>query len=390
MKLRSFALLSCLLFGVCQAEDSPTLNPAQPYSAVKSNPVTYDTELLVTVTAPYKTKSLKVWLPIPPSDSGQELLSSEVTTFPERVPPAIAAEPLFGNRFAYFEFINPQGAQVIRHKLRIKVWELRWNLDPERVTAVERWPDAFAPYLRSESQAVVADARFEKMLSEIVPNRRGPLTDLKSVLTWVDGHFAYDHTKASLQASSLHAIEQRRGHCSDYHGFCAAMGRVMNQPTRVTYGINTFPKSSPSHCKLEAFLPPYGWVSFDVSETQKLTQSIRASSDVSPAEKGQRVEAAQERLVRGFRDNTWFLQTRGTDYDLAPKASRRVPVVRTIYAEADGQPLTDPDPSSKDQTTFAWMTAQRFEPDHPVQYPFTDITSLREWVTPKSQKTKSE
>ena len=29
-----------------------------------------------------------------------------------------------------------------------------------------------------------------------------------------------------LAASSLHALDQRRGHCSDYHGFCAAMGRT--------------------------------------------------------------------------------------------------------------------------------------------------------------------
>ena len=29
----------------------------------------------------------------------------------------------------------------------------------------------------------------------------------------------------------------------------------------MTYGINPFPKNSPSHCKLEAYLPPYGWVS---------------------------------------------------------------------------------------------------------------------------------
>lgn len=56
-------------------------------------------------------------------------------------------------------------------------------------------------------------------------------------------------------------------------------------PTRVTYGINPFPKASPSHCKLEAFLPPYGWVSFDVSETQKLAELIRKSPELSEAQR---------------------------------------------------------------------------------------------------------
>lgn len=376
----SFVMYCCLsVVAVLRADEPPKLDPRQPYTAERFNPVTYDIEFLVTVTAPYKTKKLSVWLPIPPSDHGQELQSSELTTFPESVKPQIANEPLFGNRFAFFEFANPQGAQVIRHKFRIRSWELRWQLDPTRVQTIKQWPTSFDSYRRSESQAVVSDARFEKLLTEILPQRRGPLQDLDSVMSWVDGHFAYDHVKASLKASSVHALEQQRGHCSDYHGFCAAMGRLLGQPTRVTYGINTFPKNSPSHCKLEAFLPPYGWVSFDVSETQKLSQMIRSNQDLSDARRVELLTAARLRLVSGFRDSTWFVQTRGTDYDLVPKASARVPVVRTIYAEADDQPLPEPDPANVDQTTFSWMTAHRFEPDRAVKYPFSDFQSLRDW-----------
>jgi hypothetical protein len=45
--------------------------------------------------------------------------------------------------------------------------------------------------------------------------------------------------------------------------------------------------------------------------------------------------------------------------------------VRTIYAEADGVALPDPDPSDPGETTFAWMTAAKFIPDRAVKYPFT-------------------
>lgn len=375
-------VLTLCLASVLRADDTRKLDPRQPYSAERRNPVTYDVEILVAVTAPYKTKTLQVWFPIPPSDHGQELLATELSSFPESVKPQIADESLFGNRFAYFAFANPQGAQVIRHKFRIRAWELRWRLDAARVQSVTQWPESFAAYRRSESQAVVSDARFEILLAEIVPQRRGSLQDFDTVMTWVDGHFTYDHVRASLKASSVHALETQRGHCSDYHSFCAAMGRLLGHPTRVTYGLNAFPKSSPSHCKLEAFLPPYGWVSFDVSETQKLTKAIRSNKELSDSERSELLTAARNRLASGFRDNTWFVQTRGTDYDLVPKASARVPVVRTIYAEADGRPLPDPDPSSAEQSTFAWMTAHRFESDQSVKYPFTDLTSLREWVKP--------
>jgi transglutaminase-like putative cysteine protease len=195
-------------------------------------------------------------------------------------------------------------------------------------------------------------------------------------MTWVNTNFVYDHDEASLRADSLHGLEHRRGHCSDYRSFCASLGRAMGYPTRVTYGINTFPKNSPSHCKLEAYLPPYGWVSFDVSETQKMIAEIEKDVKRSETEKRSLIQAANRRLFSGFRDNAWFVQTRGTDYQLAPAAAKRVPVVRTAYVEADGVALKDPDPANKGQREFAWMTVHEFRADHSVSYPFKDVASL--------------
>ncbi len=55
-----------------------------------------------------------------------------------------------------------------------------------------------------------------------------------------------------------------------------------------------------------------------------------------------------------------------------PPASRRVPVVRTIYGEADGQPLPEPDPGDATRREFAWMTLHEYVPSRPVTYPFED------------------
>ena len=84
-------------------------------------------------------------------------------------------------------------------------------------------------------------------------------------------------------------------------------------------------------------------------------------------------------MRRGFRDNTWFVQTKGTDYDLAPPGSKKVPVVRTIYAEVDGEALADPDPADRKQRAFTWMTLHSYTPDRPVTYPFKDFRSLGDW-----------
>jgi transglutaminase-like putative cysteine protease len=356
----------------------PSLDPAMPYSAERLNPVTYDVDYAVVVTPKYKTKKLRVWMPVPPSDAGQEVRSFDVAAFPGGQKPKFASEPVFGNRFAYFEFDSPQGAQLIRQRLQITVWELRWRLDSAKVAKVDAWPSSFEPYRRSESQAVVVGEPHKRFIEQFIPERGSELTELTAVMEHAMRSFKYDHGTASLRADSLHAAAGGRGHCSDYHSYCAAVGRALGYPTRVTYGINAFPKASPSHCKLEAYLPPYGWVSFDVSETQKLSSAIAADASLSADDKAKLTAAAVERLRSGFRDNTWYVQTRGTDYDLVPAASKRVPVVRTIYAEADGVPLDDPDPSDAGETKFAWMTVADFKSDKPVKYPFTDLDSLRE------------
>lgn len=359
-----------------QPSGGANLDRAMPYQARRTSPVTYEVDFSAVVTPPYHTKTLKVWMPIPQTDAGQEASPPEFGTFPMTVAPKIGVEPVYGNKFAYFDFDHPEGAQIIRQRYNIRVWELHWDVDPSKVVAVQQWPAGFDPFLKSEKQAVVLSEKLQDIARQIVPQRGGEAQDLTQVMDWVNSQMKYDHDAASLQASSEHALANRKGHCSDYHGLCAALGRALGYPTRVTYGINPFPKNSPSHCKLEAYLPPYGWVSFDVSETQRLIEGIQKDKELRVAQKEQLLKLAGERLTRGFRDNTWYALTRGTDYDLAPPAAKKAAVVRTIYAEADGVALPEPDPANKEKREWAWMTVHKYVPDRAVPYPFKDWQTL--------------
>jgi transglutaminase-like putative cysteine protease len=350
------------------------LDAGLPYLAKRSNPITHDVDFSVVVTPPYQCKLLKVWLPLAQSDVGQEVGESQLDTFPLKVEAKINTEPVYGNRFAYFEFTRPEGAQIIRNRFKVKVWDLHWNVDPRQVTAVEKWPESFAVHL--QPQKISQQEAFEQVLRQVVPKRTDPAQDMFVVMEWIDKNMKYDHVKASLRADADHAFTQRCGHCSDYHGLCATMGRTLGHPTRITYGVQLFPKNSPSHCRFEAFMPPYGWVSFDLAETQKLVQAIAADKNLSDEEKARLTQRAKDRNRRGFRENSWLLVTKGYDYDLVPKASQRVPVVRTIYAEADGQPLPDPDPANKQQKGFAWMTVHQYKADKKISQPFKDLSTL--------------
>lgn len=362
-----FLLLSA--GGTSYAQQEKPLDPAQPTSATLSDPITHQVEIRVVITPPAGTKQLKVWLPLPPSDETQTIERRQLETFPQAVEPTLHTEPVYGNRFAHFVFNKPAGAQIITHRFEATVHNLHWNLQPEQVTSVDLWPESFAPYLRP--QASVDEQKLQAALAGALPQAEDPTAGLLSAMRWIDQNITYDHAKASLAADANHALIGGAGHCSDYHGLCATMGRKLGYPTRVTYGLHLFDKASPSHCKLEAFLPPYGWVSFDLSETQKLVAKIGANDSLTPQQKKELTAAARARLESGFRENSWLLVTRGTNFDVAPPAANGpVPVIRTIYAEADGEPLPEPDPANPNIKKFAWMTAQKFEANKPIVKPF--------------------
>lgn len=141
-----FLLLPLVFAAAPVAEPDPVL----PYSAARSDAVTYDIDFRAIVTAPQGTKKLRVWLPVPQSDRGQEVKPGRFVTFPQDVKPALGTEPEFGNIFAYFEFDNPQGAQIIEHRFSATVHELRWNVDAEKVLRIEKWPASFDRYRRGE------------------------------------------------------------------------------------------------------------------------------------------------------------------------------------------------------------------------------------------------
>ena len=102
-------------------------------------------------------------------------------------------------------------------------------------------------------------------------------------------------------------------------------------------------------------MPPYGWVSYDLSETQKLAVKLSKNDKLSSEQRKKIAGFIRQRTLDGFRENTWLLVTRGENYPLMPAASSAVSIIRTIYAEADGIPLKE----GADAQHGTWLTMQR-------------------------------
>lgn len=362
-RMRFSLMLLCVLIlfpSPIKGEEATPLSVETPLTATKGPTATFEVDSRIAITAPAGTKKLRVWIPLPPTTGTQVIRNRRIETFPREVDPQIAKEPTFGNQFAYLEFDSPAGGQEIRHTFVAEIAQLKWSVDYAAIEAPRQWPDAFDPYRRADPRSEQAND-YRQILGEI-QSATSESEQLMNAIRWVDNNLTYDHVQASLSANPAHAVEFRRGHCSDYHGLCGAFARDIGYPSRVLYGTQMFDKGSPSHCKLEVFLPPYGWVTYDLSETQKLVLKTSQNEELTAAERKAIGEQVRERTLKGFRENTWLLVTRGQNYPLMPKASvETVPIIRTIYAEADGVPLVEPDPSNPENKTFSWMTMHRVD-----------------------------
>ncbi|MCG8652728.1 MAG: transglutaminase-like domain-containing protein [Pirellulales bacterium] len=360
VQICALCLLLATLGNVAPAQDDTPLAAEADYRARLSQLAAYEVEFRIVVVPPQGTQKLKVWLPLPQDDQAQKITRRRLTTRPRTVKPRISSEPIYHNQFAYFEFDSPTGAQLITHQFEARIHQMHWQVDYLSVVQPEAWPDSFLPYQRIDPRAEQGE-QWSDLVQEITLSSRSSTRQLLNAMQWVDANLTYDSTLASLTADPLHALVHRRGHCSDYHGLCSTLAQKVGYPSRVTYGLQMFDKGSPSHCKLEIFLPPYGWVPYDLSETQKLTFKIASDDDRDEQDKAKLIERIKQRTRQGFRENTWLKITHGTHYQLSPPASRPVALIREIYAEADGKPL--PDLAGKRDPHFFTVTIHRVDND---------------------------
>ncbi len=340
---------------------SPRVEPFRPVRKV--NPVTYTVRALYVFTPPQGTQFVHFWLVKPHNDAGQQVLTFHTRPEPTRE----VTDPAFGNRLLYFRFPEPDGAITVEYLFRVRAWELFWDLDQKQIS--QKIPTTLPLWTRSEKTIVADDPRIRSLAAEIIGRNADFPTAVFRILLDVIERMDYSHENCSLIASALHALEKREGHCSDYHGFSCALLRSLQIPSRLTYGFKLMSRRSPSHCMLEVYLPPYGWVPFDLAETDKVLTKLEESP--LPAGEKERIRTAiLSRFLSGWRPNVWIRHSIGTDIPIQPAVISNPPVIRTAYLAYDDRVVPDPDPANPNALTLGWQLVWNVHPDRTVMNPW--------------------
>ena len=206
--------------------------------------------------APAKTRKLRVWVPLPPSNR-EPRWCGKVSSgrFHANI-----------NRNSRVNLPLVTNLPTLKSTHPMERWRFSTPLQQRSLKSIGAWITLRLPM----QPRGLRHSRFSKLqmctfgaCQELHGDRRIRFSQFRTrtrqqfmkAIDWVDKHLTYDSANASLTADPAHGLIHRRGHCSDYHGLCGTFAREIGYPSRVLYGLQMFDKGSPSHCKLEVLHP---------------------------------------------------------------------------------------------------------------------------------------
>lgn len=232
--------------------------------------VTYCTEV---TSLPTRAETVRVWLPIPPSDTWQDVVGLEIRS--DR-PYEVRTESLYGNRMAHVTTDAATGPFRLEARYRI----VRRRASNERSDLGTA--DAEAKYLRLVDPVRVTE-EIASFAARVAGKERQPAVVGRKIYDAIIERLTYDKEIPGCGiGDTTWVMKYNRGKCDDYHALFMAMMVARGVPVRWEQG---FPLPYPTkeaetagglsgdctgaHCWASFYDRDLGWIPVDVSEADK-------------------------------------------------------------------------------------------------------------------------
>ena len=290
----------------------PTTGPA----AVRSFDFTYGG----TVTGLSPGQSVRVWLPVPPTD---DLQRADVESNHLPAVPSIGTEPRFGNRVLSFAVPADHGASVaFSVTYRVTRREVTGPTSQCPVPAGATMSDP-AALLRPDARVPVGGVPSRVLLAgKTVP--ADPVAAAQVLFDVVDDHLQYRKDKPGWgTGDATWACNSGFGNCTDFHSLFISLARTERIPAvfQIGFPIGTGPAGVVKgyHCWAWGQVPD-GWLPVDISEANQHPQ--------------------KRAYYFGHLDADRVAFTVGRDLELVPRqAGPPLNFFVYPYVEVDGQPV---------------------------------------------------
>lgn len=175
----------------------------------------------------------------------------------------------WGVRFARFEFADvPSGATVeARMHVDVQMHDLRRAIYPEQVEGLEAIPPEIkARYLSDGNKYQLENPYLRKLVRETLGDEKNPWWIARKLAQAVGQRMSFEMTGGWEPAPVV--LERGSGSCSEYSFAFLALCRIAGLPARYVGSIVVRTEDGScdeaSHRWAQVYLPPFGWVDWDV------------------------------------------------------------------------------------------------------------------------------
>lgn len=214
-------------------------------------------------------RSIKMWIPLPQSGSGQIVSGIDVDGVGAM---RIVTENKFGNQFLYFEIPNHGKSPEVSAKYRV-TRSVRCALDGSERINVK--PKDLPKHYLLPSRLISLNGPVAKEAKAVAGKARGPMEIARLLYDNIVNTVRYDKSGQGWgRGDSQFACDAREGNCTDFHSLFIGEARSLNVPTRFVMGF-PIPDEIGSgtiggyHCWAEFYSTDHGWVPLDASEANK-------------------------------------------------------------------------------------------------------------------------
>ena len=269
---------------------------------------------------PEGTKKLRVWMPVPQNSTVQTIHNLRFSQHP-----AVAIEPKYGNKIAYWEIEDPKATNEITMSFGCERKIVILDLEKLAKDGVDA--SAAPAVFTNSDKLVLVDDEMRKLSGEITAGKQTTLAKARAIYDYVLGKMTYDknHVGWGL-GSTRHACDVGKGNCTDFHALFNSLCRAQGIASGFEIGLYLpYDKGSKEalsgyHCWAFFRVPGKTWVPVDCSEADRFGDK-------------------KEFFFGGHTANRVTLST-GRDLALVPQqAGEPLNYFLNPYAEADGKPV---------------------------------------------------
>lgn len=211
-------------------------------------------------------KTVRIWLPVPPSNQDQQV-KVEAKDLPAEG--RIGKEAKYGNDVLYVEARMAEGKPLnLSMTYRVTSREVQGGEGKGTET-----PESLAKYLEPSARVPAGGKPLELLRGKEVP--QDPRAKARLFYNVVNHHMRYSKEGVGWgRGDAVWACESGFGNCSDFHSLFMSLCRSYHIPSKFEIGFPLPEKHGAGdiagyHCWAKFWLADQGWVPVDISEANK-------------------------------------------------------------------------------------------------------------------------